>query len=135
MKIETKFNVGDTVYAIAHFSEEKFITCPTCNGLLKITINGKTFTCPDCYGHGGEKIWLPKKWDIYNEEGMLAGYNHVNKIDIDINKKGMEIRYILGTKYSKSESGTLWLEEDLFFSKEKALKECEKRNLELEKSA
>ena len=98
-----------------------------------IIIKDKKFECPDCYGKGGRTEYKTKAWNIVNDEGILSGYDNVIKIDIDITKEKTEIRYLLGRKYSKSYSGTLWDENDLFKTIEEAEIECKKRNEELEK--
>ena len=91
----------------------------------------KKFKCPDCYGKGGNTEYKTKEWNTANEEGVMSGYNNVLKIDIDITKEEVKIRYLLGRKYSKSYSGTLWEENDLFKTVKEAELECTKRNKEL----
>ena len=70
-----------------------------------------------------KRIRYNKGWDIFANEV---------KIDIDVTREKTEIRYLLGRKYSKSYSGTLWDEDCLFKTVEEAEVECEKRNKELE---
>ena len=132
MELKTKFNIGDKVTGISHYRKEVFIPCLTCDGIGEITIKDKNFKCPDCYGEGGNTEYKTKEWNTANEEGVMSGYNNVIKIDIDITKEETRIRYLLGRKYSKSYSGTLWDENDLFKNVEEAELECTKRNKELE---
>jgi RecJ-like exonuclease len=132
MDIKTKLNIGDKVVGISHCQKETFKTCSTCEGLGKIEIKGKEFNCPDCYGEGGNKEYQVKKWYIVTDEGILSSYDKIVKIDIDVTKKEIEIRYMLGQRYSGSYSGTLWHEDDLFRTKDEAELECKRRNKELE---
>jgi len=132
MEIKTKFNLGEKVVGISHYSKEVFIPCLTCDGIGEITIKDKKFECPDCYGQCGNTEYKTKEWNIANDEEVMSGYNNVTKIDIDITKEETKIRYLLGRKYSKSYSGSLWDENDLFKTVEEAEAECSKRNKELE---
>jgi len=134
MEIKTKFNLGDKVLGISHCTKEIIIPCSTCDSTGEITIKDKKFECPDCYGEGGHNEYQPEAWYIVTE-GLFSCYdNNVNvvKIDIDITKEETKIRYLLGRKYSKSYSGTLWDENDLFKTVGEAEAECERRNKELE---
>jgi len=131
MELKTKFNIGDKVATIQNFSEEVFKTCLTCEGSGKIQVKDKEFNCPDCYGNGGKEEWETKKWNISNDKGILTGYDKVIKIDIDISKNEIKIRYILGYRYSESYCGTLWSEDEVFGSIEEAQLECDRRNKEL----
>jgi len=133
MEIKTKFNLGNKVVGILHCTKEIIIPCLTCDATGEIMIKDKKFECPDCYGEGGQKEYKTKEWNIAtNDEGILFGYDNVIKIDIDITREKTEIRYLLGREYSKSYSGTLWNENDLFKTTEEAEVECERRNKELE---
>jgi len=84
-----------------------------------------------------QKNGKQKKWNIANDKGILSGYDKVIKVDIDIfRNKGdvkstINIRYILGYRYSDSSCGTLWPEDCVFGSIEEAQLECNKRNKEL----
>ena len=131
MELKTKFNLGDKVLGISHYSKEVFIPCSTCDGIGEITIKDKNFKCTDCYGEGGNTEYKTKEWNTANDEEGMSGYNNVIKIDIDITKEETRIRYLLGRKYSKSYCGTLWDENDLFENAEDAELECTKRNKEL----
>ena len=133
MELKTKFNIGDKVTGISHYRKEVFIPCLTCDGIGEITIKDKNFKCPDCYGEGGNTEYKTKEWNTANDEEGMSGYNNVIKIDIDITKEEVKIRYLLGRKYSKSYSGTLWDEDDLFKTTEEAEAECERRNKKFEK--
>jgi len=133
MEIKTKFNLGDKIVRISHCTKEILIPCLTCDATGEIMIKDKKFECPDCYGEGEYTEYKPEAWYIVTDEGILSGYDNIVKIDVDITREETKIRYILGRKYSKSYSGTLWDENDLFKTTEEAEVECERRNKELEK--
>ena len=134
MELKTKFNLSEKVVGISHYMKEIFIRCSTCDGIGRIIIKDKNFKCSDCYGEGVQKEYKTKEWNIANDnEEILSGYDNIIKIDIDITREETKIRYILGRKYSKSYSGTLWDENDLSKTTEEAEAECERRNEELEK--
>ena len=130
MKIETKFSIGDKIVAIQCYSEDVFEECKICDGVGKILVKEKSFQCPKCYGHGGGIVWSDKGWMISTNKTNSIGYDKIVKIDVDISKKKSEVRYMLGIKHSDSYSGILYSGEDLFFTEEEALIECEKRNKE-----
>ena len=132
MELKTKINIGDKVIGISHYSKEVFIPCSTCDGIGVIIVKDKKFECPYCYGKGGRTEYKTKEWNTANEEGIVSGYNNIVKIDIDVTREKTEIRYLLGRKYSKSYSGTLWNEDDLFKTTEEAELEYKRRNKELE---
>lgn len=54
MEIQTKYNLGDTVY----YLERKYVKeqCATCKGVKKINVtngmNNWNIKCPDCHGKG-----------------------------------------------------------------------------------
>jgi len=131
MEIKTKFELGDKVVGISHYTKEVLIPCLTCDRTGRIIIKDKNFECPDCYGKGVHNEYKPEAWYIVtNNEGILFIYDNVVKIDIDIIRKETKIRYLLGRKYTNSYSGTLWNENDLFRIIEEEV-ECKKRNEEL----
>jgi len=132
MEIKTKFNLGDKVTGISHCTKEILIPCLTCDRTGRIIIKDKNFECPDCHGKGGYNEYKPKAWYVVTDEGILSGYDNVVKIDIDVTREEIKIRYLLGRKYSNSYSGTLWPENDLFRTIEEAELECKKRNEELD---
>lgn len=66
MQIETKFNVGDTVYVCKNNSTKDLETCKICDGKGAIIIKDESFCCPKC--HGGKftyskrvKKFVPEK--------------------------------------------------------------------------
>jgi len=132
MELKTKFGIGNKVVGISHYSKEVFIPCSTCDATGEIKVKDKKFECPDCYGKGGRTEYKTKEWNVVNNEEIL-GCDNVIRIDIDVTREEVKIRYILGRKYSKSYSGTLWDENDLFKTVEEAEVECKRRNEDLDK--
>lgn len=65
MKIETKFDFGDTIYFIGQARRQTWIPCPLCdeNGEI-VVINGNTRRCPDCYGRRGKTEYGLHEWRI-----------------------------------------------------------------------
>ena len=135
MDLHTRFNIGDKVVGISYCTKEYIQTCSICEGVGKIKVKDKEFTCPDCYGEGGRKEYKPQQWYIITDEGILSHYDKIIKIDVEITKKETKTQYMLGARYSGSYGGTLWDENDLFKTIEEAELECKKRNEELEKQA
>ena len=50
MQIDTKFNVGDTVYVCKNNSTKDLETCKICDGKGAITLKNESFCCPKCNG-------------------------------------------------------------------------------------
>lgn len=134
MEFKTKFNHRDKVYMITKYMTFKIEECETCNGLGKIAIKEKTFTCPNCNGYS-RKIPDKFEWQINEKKCGEIGKIIVESYDKRYCKKYEDYDYKeLAVKYMINStgigSGTLWDEEDLFLTEEEALEECEKRNKE-----
>ena len=72
MKIETKYNFGDTVYSFQIAQKKIWGDCDFCSGKGIITgDNNNTHTCPNCYGKGGIYTWEEKKYTV--GESMTIG--------------------------------------------------------------
>lgn len=54
MNIETRYNLGDTVWHLRTWNARKAITCPLCSGAGKVQIGetDRTTYCPDCNTRG-----------------------------------------------------------------------------------
>ena len=63
---------------------------------------------------------------------MLSHYDKIVRINTEVTKKETVVQYMLGARYSRSYSGTLWSEDCLFKSIEEAELECKIRNKKLE---
>lgn len=55
MQIETKFNVNDRVFCIDKERQTIKKTCSLCNGCGTVTLKGKKYKCPECFGNGYEE--------------------------------------------------------------------------------
>ena len=78
MKIETKYNIGDSVYFIKTISIPTISKCPTClgEGILK-RVDGTEIDCPDCCG---EKTYTG--CGIFEERVLSGNISHI-EITID----------------------------------------------------
>ena len=132
MKIETKYNFKDTVYLVSgRIQRIKVPTnCPICNDRGKIIVKEKEYTCPECRGY-----------TYHTEEGDIEYYVHERQ-----GKVGRITAEYYDEKYSKHNeskitymlditgvgSGTIWDENDLWFTIEEAQAECDRRNTKCE---
>lgn len=144
MKIETKFDLGQTVYKISQRCEPYRDTCERCNGEGEFAAaKGEPIRCPDCgYAvlHGHEKGTVQK----FREEAWLV------ECALTIGKIQAE-RYSTtggdpdstfcnmkpGTHDDKTGymcwetgvgSGSVHYEDTIFATKEEAQEECDRRN-------
>ena len=69
MQIETKFNVGDTVYVCKNNSTKDLETCKICDGKGEITIKDVSFCCPKC--HGGKFTYSKKVKKFVPEKRII----------------------------------------------------------------
>lgn len=127
MKIETKFDLNQKVYAISQRSKTEFILCSTCGGTGSITIKetDENLTCPKCYGRGGSNEHKALEW-------MVCSESFVGKINVEIYddryRYDHENRYSYMLDSTGVGSGAIWYEEKLFATEEEATAECKKRN-------
>ena len=127
MEITTKFNLGQKVYPIRSFRKELITTCPICDGIGEVTIAGKEYTCPECYGSGTRTHVEPQKWQVINEYISKIGKIAVELYAEPYQKRNHDrILYML--EASGVRSGSFHNEDDLFATIEEALAECERRN-------
>lgn len=118
MKIETKFNMNQTVWHI----DRKYVweehDCYTCNNTGHVTIKKKEFTCPNCRGLGNKNTRYITHVPIKNK---------ICSIDISIDDDGKEIEYQVGADMYDS----VYLEEcEVYTSEKQAQKVCNKLNAE-----
>ena len=124
MKIETKYDIGETVYPIRLRGDSQFINCKLCEGYGKVEIKNsdKKARCPDCYGRCGKATW--KKDKCFLEAGYASRIGKIQTETFSKRIKGLgKIRYMI-----EGEIGIAWEETDLFPTKESARAECDKRN-------
>jgi DnaJ-class molecular chaperone len=121
MDIKTKFDIGQTVYAVNKRHRIVKNRCDICNGKGRYIINEQYSTvCPKCSGEGFFEENYGMMYDIFTKSS-------VGKIIVEEHyKKGRKEKYML--KGTGIDSGALWTAEELFASKEEAKKYCEKMN-------
>lgn len=139
MKIETKFGLGDKVYKIGYDRKEEMVDCPVCGGTGQLDgKDGSKHGCPKCFGNGHGFVCRGKKWQILQQ--LTLG-----QVTVTIRKsQGMPGSMFDNYKSQKTErymaeetgigSGSFYYSKDLFFSKEEAQAECDRRNTEREEA-
>lgn len=81
MKIETKYDLGQTVFAIEQQRVFKWVPCVACNGKGNVKALDKVlYRCPCCDGKKGADKAGPVLW-------MISGSFKVIAIDIDVDPK------------------------------------------------
>lgn len=114
-KIETKYKVTDRLFVISrNLIEEK---CKICNGIGRVLIKHKSFSCPECNGKGKKNT--EKHWEIYMSE------TYPEKIYIEIEEgEKPKISYV----FMWSDTPDYIDEKDCFLSEKEAQAECDRRN-------
>lgn len=76
---------GTPFWRINLYRKDKEVKCPICKGKGEITLEGKTFSCPECYGRKTKVIQEPEAWHV---EGIgCRDYCVVTKVDVEPSKK------------------------------------------------
>jgi hypothetical protein len=131
MNIETKFDLGDTVYPVRECRKDHIETCEVCSGSGVVTVqeSGKKIKCDECCGDGVKKSNLPNGYyflgdsvgsvgkiepEYYDKRYLRDGY-HKNRIKYMLSSTGVG-------------SGSIWYEDQLFASAEEAEAYCEEQN-------
>lgn len=123
--LKPKFKVGQKVYAVSNRSDtrQKHVECDVCNSTGTVEINGRSFTCPSCYGH--------TETEHYGYKYEISYYAAtIGKVEIQEYAPKYQCRYKSEIRYMLEEtgvgSGTVWREERLFATEEEAKEFCEK---------
>lgn len=106
MKIETKFDVGQTVWQVYH--EHNTVPCNICDGTGWVEIKGTSWLCPSC--RGGKKMIAPDCYETHKE--MIE--------QIRVGPSGVSYMVGLGTM----------IEADVFQTEEAAQAEADRLNME-----
>lgn len=118
--INSKFKVGQRVYAVVNSTLTKHVTCPACNGEHKIKLkNGQLYDCPECYGLGFKTETEPEAYRI-------AYRSTVGKVQVVIYEDRYEETYMI--KATGVGSGQVWKANDLFATKQEAEEYCKRMN-------
>ncbi|MBQ3512543.1 MAG: hypothetical protein IJA32_01915 [Lachnospiraceae bacterium] len=119
MQIETKFNVGDTVYVCKNNSTKDLETCKICNGKGVITVKDESFCCPKC--HGGKFTYTKRVKKFVPEKRII------NKVIVSVteNNGNTQIyeKYDCETPSGKNRSIALY-RNIMFYSMEEAEARC-----------
>lgn len=143
MTIETKFNLGDTVYLIRCGRTHTPTPCPDCEGVGELLLaTGKTVPCIKCNRRGtvGRTLGDPK-W-------ITAGHLTLGKVSVEIvretppGERESEFENFGPQTASRKEAymaydtgigtGINWQAEELFATEAEAAAECERRNAKAE---
>lgn len=120
LKWEDIYKPATLAYTIHEISGNKKVKCRACNGKGYIKQNGNEFQCMNCFGNGTEFIAVDRKWIVSNAPRIIT------KIDIEQSKKEnmYKVLYWFGCNGYRPEN--------TFLTKNKATKECNKRNLKIQ---
>lgn len=92
MNIQTKYDIGQEVYAV--FYGECQVQCPTCKGAALTLVDDALFKCVECDGTG-----------TVNEFGKILKPLKIHCIEVRVDARGGVTRYGLW------DEKWLWLEE------------------------
>ena len=119
MQIETKFNIGDTVYVCKNNSTKDLENCKICDGKGAIIIKDESFCCPKCHGR---KFTYSKRIKKFVPEKRT-----IKKVIVSIteNNGNTQIyeKYDCETPSGKNRSGALY-RNIMFASIEEAEERC-----------
>ncbi len=125
MKVETKYDLGQTVHKIWFTQKEYFNKCVTCDGEGWIPTHSEPVKCEKCnsfYGApypGRIRGLYPKAWHV---DCALT----VGQVKTESDADGMVAKYMCSE--TGIGSGTVHSENTLFATKDEANTECDKRN-------
>ena len=124
--INTKLNIGDTIYNICCTAFTGQNECEVCNGTGKIKIpNWNDEYCPKCYGKGYIETYGEKEWRLDQDFcGLKVGKIEAEQGLIRKNGKNTYVK----ARYSPVGFSNFINEEDIFSSEKEALDECKFRN-------
>ena len=138
MKVQTTFDIGQTVYSIGHDSVNDWEACLACGGDGTITLkDGKKRNCPECYGRKGFSRFKHLAWQLrgtlqigqvrFQATNMRSTSfaSNVGEYDPTMNADVEEEYMCYETGIG---SGTVHKISNLFATESEALAECEKRN-------
>lgn len=139
MNIETKFDLGDTVYLIRFHAVRTPKPCPDCDGAGKLTLqDGRQLSCRPCHTRG-TLGFVDQKPEWFVDGQIMLGRVRVEIVrETAPNERESEFDNFGPQKASRVEeymayetgigTGNNWSAEDLFAAREDAAVECEQRN-------
>lgn len=121
MKLETKYDLDQKVYAISNCNYGNHVSeCSICNRTGRVTLKGEELTCPKCGGQSVVPKWSIKKCGtIVQFDVRRTVVRKAQSGDYDNNN-----HYLLDAVGQ----GIVWPEDSLFASKQEAETECNRRN-------
>lgn len=126
MTVETKFDLGQSVYIIHESCGNKQVDCKPCSGKGGIFNDDVYFQCSKCYGSGKVTKHESFGWRVVYEKAK------VGKINIELThpkyKEYSKRRIHYMVDATGVGSGSLWSEDNIFSTLEEAQQECDKRN-------
>lgn len=127
MKLESKFDLNQTVWAISSDTFRHIVKCEVCSCTGKVFIGGEEFVCPKCNGRATRPQYDGVKWYISNHKAVVGKITLTRTIPHSYNSDD-DNRNTYMLDQSGIGSGTVWPENRLFSSEEEAQAECDKRN-------
>lgn len=127
MKLESKYNIGDTVYPIQRANVKTWKPCSFCGAEGRIKGQNNNYrSCPECYNHKGKYIYEPEaSWHLRKDN--CYSYLTIGRIEVQYHNDAER-----KTTYMCNETGihcgTLWDETLLWPTDEDARAECRRLN-------
>ena len=129
MKYETKFSLGDRVWAVDTTEFRRIVRCKPCANTGKIEIAGESLVCPKCSGRATHAEYAGKKHYV-SEFDALVGKISIEHVDslFDWASAGSEPRVSYMISATGVGTGLIWNEDRLFSSEQKAQEFCQRMN-------
>jgi len=120
MKIETKFDIGETCYEIRFDHKVIEIECECCDDGKVILRDNNSYVCPACLGSCKVSDYINKSWVLSSNEEMI-----VVDITVALCEGSKKVSYEIADK----EGWISYCEEsNVFGDMKEAIKEINRRN-------
>lgn len=143
MIIETKFDLGQTVWRIGRYQHESFVLpCRFCRGKGRLPLEGATnstryVTCPECHGSAKRAIESMPAWTVLGS--TIIGKVSIEVVDPTVEgfnggspERVREERYMGSTGFP---SGSIYRAVEMFATEDEAREAVEERNARLQSGA
>ena len=130
---ESKFSIGDTVWAVRSQWSHRIVKCLTCANTGKVKIGAEEFICPKCNGRAAHPQFAGHKY--YVDESGIVGQVRIEHTDHEkfythrSEEPNPKFEYMIDA--TGVGSGTIWKEADLFATREEAQRFCDAQNAPL----
>lgn len=137
MLIESKYNLNQSVWAINKAQKKMFVSCQACTGTGEIRLADNVLRrCPVCYGSKSSTLYLDVAWVVEPKLtiGQIQGkVTNIRPESIFKNvghyEQGLtECEFCYMAYETGIRSGTVYEQDRLFESLEKAQQECDRLN-------